>query len=149
MSFGSPSHLKLFTEPLHSKSNLVYCAPCSSPTLGICCFTVPGFTVEESAGDILPRHDGARSLSQPFQLELIGGVRRHHGRESWDSSPLRDSASLLLVFVFLRDYRERNFSGTRLPFALLVDLSLETPNKVTIVRSGFVPYPIDVLKSGC
>lgn len=32
--------------------------------------------------------------------------------------------------------------------ASLVNLSLEKPNKVTIVRSGFVPYLIDVLKSG-
>ncbi|KAK0587415.1 hypothetical protein LWI29_022518 [Acer saccharum] len=32
--------------------------------------------------------------------------------------------------------------------ASLVNLSLEKPNKVTIVRSGFVPLLIDVLKSG-
>lgn len=32
--------------------------------------------------------------------------------------------------------------------ASLVNLSLEKPNKVTITRSGFVPYLIDVLKSG-
>lgn len=32
--------------------------------------------------------------------------------------------------------------------AALVNLSLEKPNKVSIVRSGFVPYLIDTLKSG-
>ncbi|GMN69722.1 hypothetical protein TIFTF001_038770 [Ficus carica] len=57
------------------------------PPSPICCFTVPGFTVGESAGDILPRRDEARSPSQPFLLELVGRVRRHHGGESWDSLP--------------------------------------------------------------
>ncbi|XP_050379142.1 U-box domain-containing protein 38-like [Argentina anserina] len=33
--------------------------------------------------------------------------------------------------------------------ASLVNLSLEKPNKVKIVRSGFVPPLVDVLKSGC